>query len=280
VKSSAAVGVLAGFALLACAAREAKPEGTKELDTTVVDVPRTGSDDGPTPTVGESPPRATPAGDFDACAATLREAREVTATDEERAIYETALAAERANDMRAARVSYFELVSKFPSSDLVPLAYLAFGELFAGEAESDPSKLGLAKAAYDQVLRYPAPRNTAYAFTLLRQAAMEPDRQRALASFAKTLDATHDYPNLPCAALVRERALAGTTRAYIEVGRPDRASAFLRTKLEAAELTSALSTLVDGYVSAGRASDACKVLRGAENVSALAEKQRKICGNP
>jgi tetratricopeptide (TPR) repeat protein len=276
VRSPAAIGLLAVFGLVACAAREARPADVREVDTTVVEVPPSAG--GAEPEAGESPPRTIAGGDFDGCAATLREARDVSATDDARAIYDAALAAERASDWKAARVSYYELVSKYPDSGLVPLAYLAFGELFAEEAERDPSKLALAKAAYDQVLRYPAPRNTAYAYALLRQATTEPDGPRALAGFAKTLDATRNYASLPCATLVRERAIAGTTRVYVEVGRPDRAAQFLRTKLDSGELESALSMLADEYVSAGKTSDACTLLRGAENVSALAEKQRKICG--
>jgi tetratricopeptide (TPR) repeat protein len=233
--------------------------------------------------VAEPAPAATPAtapieSDIVTCAAALREAREVTAGDAERTSYEAALAAERADDWVSARKSYFELITKYPRSELVPLAYLAFAELFARETERDSTKLDLAKAAYDQVVRYPPPKNTAYAYSLLREADVEPDPQHALAGFSKAIDATTRYPALPCAKLVRARAVAGSIRTYTEVGRPDRAAAFFRAKLEPAEVESAIAMLADEYVRIGKMSEACSVLRGAKSMPTFVEKRRKICG--
>jgi TolA-binding protein len=71
--------------------------------------------------------------------------------------YARAFESERSGDLPAARRSYFELISKYPNSALVPYAYFAFGELFFQEAEQDPSKLALAAQAFMKVLSFPDP---------------------------------------------------------------------------------------------------------------------------
>jgi len=55
----------------------------------------------------------------------------------------------------AARRGYYQLIQRFPQSPLVPYAYLAFGELFVHESQTDPSKLALAEQALLKVLSYP-----------------------------------------------------------------------------------------------------------------------------
>ena len=70
-------------------------------------------------------------------------------------LYYLGLEQEQLGDARSARVSYHDLVSRFPGSDLVPLAYFGFGELFVAEAPRDPPKYDLALQAFKEALRPP-----------------------------------------------------------------------------------------------------------------------------
>lgn len=78
--------------------------------------------------------------------------------------YYRALAYEQNKDLSNARRSYYELIKSHPSSPFIPCAYFAFGEMFFDEAKnSDSSKYDLAKQAYQEVIKYPAPKNTCLA---------------------------------------------------------------------------------------------------------------------
>jgi len=71
--------------------------------------------------------------------------------------YYLGLEAERDGDVSNARRDYFMLIQQRPASPLVPLAYLAFADLFFDEAKGDPSKWELAAQAYMKVISYPPP---------------------------------------------------------------------------------------------------------------------------
>jgi tetratricopeptide (TPR) repeat protein len=107
---------------------------------------------------------------------------------------------EQAGDPANARRVYFELISKMPSSRYIPRAYLAFGELFAGEAASDPSKWDLAKQAYTKVLSMPPPANEVYGYAWYRLAYVltnQGDAARARDALQKTVDFAASFPQLP-----------------------------------------------------------------------------------
>lgn len=71
-------------------------------------------------------------------------------------LYQMALEYELLGEVPNARKMLYELIVKFPSSKLVPLAYFGFGELFLREAKGDASKWPLAQQSYLEALKYPA----------------------------------------------------------------------------------------------------------------------------
>jgi tetratricopeptide (TPR) repeat protein len=105
-------------------------------------------------------PRAARARAIDAYETLLRDYPSYAQRDE--ADYYLGLERERAGDVSKARRAYYELIANSPQSKYVPLAYFAFGEMFYREGASDPSKLDLARQAYVEVTKYPAPANTVH----------------------------------------------------------------------------------------------------------------------
>jgi tetratricopeptide (TPR) repeat protein len=73
------------------------------------------------------------------------------------------------HDAMNARRTFYELISRSPSSRWVPYAYFAFGELFFEEVKSDPSKADLAKQAYREVIKFSTSPITARAAERLHQ---------------------------------------------------------------------------------------------------------------
>jgi tetratricopeptide (TPR) repeat protein len=129
-------------------------------------------------------------------------------------LYYRGLACERAGDLQEARRSYFELIQKAPTSSFVPLAYLAFGELFFAEATADPSKWDLADAAFSEVLKYPPPKNVAACYARYRLGLGRRQlrgRDAAAATLRDASECTRSFPALPESAEVgqaAERAMA------------------------------------------------------------------------
>jgi hypothetical protein len=139
---------------------------------------------------------------------------------------------ELAGDYSQARRVYYDLITKFPSSPLLPYAYLAFAELFHEEAEKDPSKWELARQAYSEVMKYPPPRNQAFAYALHRLGLVDAalgGNARALHDQKKALATTVAYPALPLAAETADAARHGLVQAYAAAGQPDQAFAFFRS---------------------------------------------------
>lgn len=135
-----------------------------------------------------------------------------------------AFAAERSHDMNDARKRYFELVQKFPASPVIPYAYLAFADTFAAESKHD-----LARTAYQEVLKYPPPKNRAYAYAWLRLGEVylgQHEAERALDAARKAIQAVASDRTTPEAARVDVAARETLVSAYAEGGRPDRAHAF------------------------------------------------------
>jgi hypothetical protein len=123
---------------------------------------------------GTGDPRAARARAIAAYETLLRDYPSYPQRDE--ADYYLGLERERAGDLRNARRAYYELIANTPQSRYVPLAYFAFGEMFYREGASDPSKLDLARQAYLEVMKYPAPANTVHDLAKERVDAI---RQRA-----------------------------------------------------------------------------------------------------
>jgi tetratricopeptide (TPR) repeat protein len=128
-------------------------------------------------------------------------------TDEAR--YFLAYEREQARDLAGARRAYLDLITQSPSSRYVPLAYLAFGEMFFSEAADDPSKWEIAKQAYRKVLDAPPPANEAYAYAWYRLGYVlvnQGDRDGALHALEKAVEAATAFPQVPGAAALREEA--------------------------------------------------------------------------
>jgi TolA-binding protein len=160
-------------------------------------------------------------------------------------LYQEGVDAERAGDFTTARKAYFELIEQYPSSPLVAYAYLAFGELFVTDAESDPSKWSIAKQAYEKAMTFPPPNNRAYAYALERHAlCMEKtdEHARALGSAKKAIEAARAYPQSPLASDVTESARRTLLDAYAVVGNPAAAFTFFQSieQPRAAEMCVAL----------------------------------------
>ncbi len=87
--------------------------------------------------------------------------------------YYDALERERTGDLDGARRRYFDLIQRHPTSKYVPGAYFAFGELFAGEASRDATKIELAIQSYRKVATSPPPDNALYGWAWLRIGDLE-----------------------------------------------------------------------------------------------------------
>lgn len=200
-----------------------------------------------------------------ACVEGLRRAEDLPVEGDDRTLYDQALAAEKLGDRTAARKGFFMLVQNYPRSRRIPLAYLAFGELFAHEAESDAAKWELAVAAFNEVAKYPPPDNTAYAYALLRlgDTRRERDDQRALGYYLKALQAGQKYPDLPCRDSVSRGARERLVDSYVRVGRPDRAWNFFRASVDAPDARAMLVELAERYRRAGKSSEVCAIALGA-----------------
>lgn len=251
------------MALASCggAAQSASAPAHESAPASIVDITE------PTPASAEPPVEAVPVvattpAPIDDCVAELRAGNWATATEDERERYRRALDAERVSDLKTARLEYFELVKQSPRSGLVPLAYLAFGEMFSVEAEGDPSKRPVALAALREVLKYPPPANTAYAYAALRAARVQNGDTEALADFVRALDATKQHPAAPCAESVARAARDGMVQTYARAGRPDRAAPFFRAKAPDHEAPM-LRALFDAYRDKGDATAACALAKAS-----------------
>lgn len=263
--------LLAALSLTACGGGAAAPKQPVIIsDATLSDADQPQDD-----ALGTQP--ALPAGDLEACVLGLRDADDAGRT-EGRSLYDDGLSAERAGDFMTARKRYFELIQSAPSSSLVPLAYLAFAELFRVEAESDPSKLPLASAAYREVVRYPPPGNAAYAYAWLRSGDVRTtdDATSALNDYKKALEAGAQHPGAPCAAHVAADATQKLVTVYADVGQPSKAHAFFRAVAGDAAAPSMVETLVETYRRQHKHSEACAAAR-ATSSPRLDELARSVC---
>ena len=175
-------------------------------------------------------------GGFDACLDKLRAGSLDSAANQERTPaaerdrYVSALANEREGKLLEARRGYLEIIQKFPQSRLVPLVYLAFGELFLKTSTGDPTQLPLAEQSYREVLKYPPPDNAAYGFASMRlgqifRAGHRPDQ--ALSSSMKAVDVARTSAE-PCEQAFADVARSDLVDAYAEMGKPEAAFAFFQ----------------------------------------------------
>lgn len=192
-----------------------------------------------------APPRAAPAPERsglplpDAVRAALLEG-EARRDAEDAARFRAAHARLAEGDASGARKAFYELIMKSPGSPLVPYAYLAFGDLFMAEGEQgDEGKYPLARQAYLEVLKYPAPANRAHAYATHRRGVI--DRRtgqpaEALAAQRSAITACGSFRGAAARGEVLEAARAELVLAYADAGAPEKAVAFFRmTDTEGAE---------------------------------------------
>jgi TolA-binding protein len=146
-------------------------------------------------------------------------------------LYNLAYEHEQAGDLAAARKAYLDLIQSAPSSKYVPHAYLAFGELFFQEAQSDPSKWPLAEQSYKEVIKYPAPENKVLSYAHYKLAYVywnKGDFAAALGELKRTVDIGLKYPKLPNAEPLAVSARRDLVPLYALTGDPKKAHDFYR----------------------------------------------------
>jgi tetratricopeptide (TPR) repeat protein len=117
--------------------------------------------------------------------------------------YFDAIERERMGDLAGARRLYFDVIAHHPTSKYVAYAYFAFGEMFAAEGASDPSKLDLALQAYQKTVAYPPPANAIYGWAWLRIGIVQDQKgnaPEARDAYAKAKDFATSYAQLPGSA--------------------------------------------------------------------------------
>jgi TolA-binding protein len=234
------VALASSLALVACGT-DAVPEAPAKVAEVVVAAPpqETAAKVEPEPPQAAAdepePPEPTNVEPADACVAAMRDGRGLPGSAQslpEAAQYSAALADERAGKMDGARRGFLKLLQSYPNSPYTALTYFGFGEMFLQEAQSDASKIELAIQSYNEVLKYPAPANTAYLAALLHLATAQrrkSDNTSALIALKKVFVGATKYPAAQCAAALAEPARNDMVVVFASVGRPDAAYEFFRS---------------------------------------------------
>lgn|GEM_PF-3422915 len=210
----------------------------------------------------------------DVCLERMRDGRGLppdTMTSEAGQLYTEALAHERAAQLNGARKGYLLLIQRYPQSSLIPLVYFGFGELFFHEAQSDPSKFMLAEQSFREVMKYPAPENTAMSFTLIRlgelleQSGKGPE---SLSILNKFMTLARTQPNAQCVQPLMDSGQKLMANVFADVGQPNRAFEFFMRSTGAGESdkTNAfdmLANLCDRYILRQKPQDAAVALGAA-----------------
>lgn len=146
-------------------------------------------------------------------------------------LYYLAYEYEQAGDLKNARKVYYDLIQQAPNSPFIPNAYLAFGELFFQEAQTDPSKWDLAAAAYQKVIGYPPPKNKVYGYAHYKLGYVywnKGDYVHAIDQFAKTIQYGMKFSTMPNAKQLAKAARRDMIPVYAVAGRADRAYGFFK----------------------------------------------------
>ena len=146
-------------------------------------------------------------------------------------LYYLAYEYEQAGDFKNARKVYYELIQKAPKSPYIPNAYLAFGELFFQEAMGDAAKWDLAAAAYEEVTKYPPPKNKAYGYARYKLGYVfwnKGDYPKAMDQFRKVIEYSQQHPTAPNAKQLGRSARRDLIPVYAVSGRPEKAYGFFK----------------------------------------------------
>lgn len=180
--------------------------------------------------------------------------------------YEAALAFERLGQLQDARRTYLKLLQDSPKSAFAPYAYIAFGEMFALDAQTDPTKFEFAKQSYTEALKFSDPSaNQLCHYSLSRIHVAMGNDQDALAAQLKVLQAPDTSL---CGKELHAHARRDLVAVYLRIGQPDKAFAFLRRAVgndrDAVEL---VTRLAEAYDRAGKTEDAQRAVLGAFGAS-------------
>ncbi|MFO0612294.1 MAG: tetratricopeptide repeat protein [Polyangiaceae bacterium] len=144
-------------------------------------------------------------------------------------LYYLAYEHEQGKDFEKARSVYLELIKSWPTSQYIPNAYFAFGELFFQEASEDPSKWSFAEQSYLEVIRYPPPGNKLFGAANYKLAYVywnQGDYAKAISSFKAVVDYSNQYASLADAARLGASARRDLVPVYAQSGDPKKAYAF------------------------------------------------------
>lgn len=194
-------------------------------------------------------------------------------------MYYLALEQERAGELDQARRSFFELVKNWPQSRYIPLAYLAFGELFFNESQTDPTKWDLARQSYEEVVKYPPPGNEAWGYAQFQLGQVFRKKEglpSATSSLVKAIEHSMKFADLPTSGKLGAAARRDLIITYSSIGSPAKAKDFFQKVSgdrpgESEQLSSMLDALVKRYLLDQKqpaAVEVCKSLgaAGAERV--------------
>jgi len=139
---------------------------------------------------------------------------------------------EQAHDPAKAQSLYGEIVQRFPSSKYAANAYLAIGEMYFDQAQSDPSKLDFAAQAYYDVLKHPPPANAVYGYAWYKLAFIfwnKGEYEKSLNAFKKVVDFATQFPTVTGAAKLGDAARKDVIPVYAKIGAPAQAFNFFHT---------------------------------------------------
>lgn len=203
--------------------------------------------------------------------------------DEDGARYRAAFTAEREGDADGARRLWFSLIQEYPKSPLVPLAYLAFAELFAREAAEDPGKWELAEQAYREVAKYPPAKNPAHVYARLRigDAQRPRDELAAFATYEEAVVTALANPDAPCAREVTTRGRRALTELYAKHGAPGGAfEFFISLSDDEAQAAQLVVDVAREFDAVGERADACLTVSGIPTRARSAHLGSWITGCP
>ncbi len=149
-------------------------------------------------------------------------------------LYYLAYEYEQAQNLDEARKVYLQLINETPQSKYIPNAYLAFGELFFNEGQTDPSKFELAKQSYQKVLEYPEAQNKVFGYALYKMGYVHwnlGEREnfaKALDFFKKTIEYGERHAKEPGVEALQKNARKDIIPVYALVGKPGEAYGFFK----------------------------------------------------
>jgi len=150
-------------------------------------------------------------------------------TDE--VLYFLAFEHEQAGNLVTARDVYLRLITEWPTSQYIANAYLAFGELYFDEAQSDPKQWPVAKRAYDKVLDHAPGKSTlrGYAHYKLGYVHWNQGRPaKAIEQFQKVISLGVQWPQLPNAKGLTQAARRDIVPVFSLAGDARKAWAFFQ----------------------------------------------------